>query len=450
MIELFDELRTCDDVRSLGSRQIGEGLRMDYKEDLRLTKSGRKELAKDVSALANAEGGLLVVGVRDPEREGEPPKPEDFVGMAAKETLARDVASSLLDSAAPPLQPRVRLTEDDFEDARTGERRRFLLIGTAPSPRLHQVTAGGDDRFYVRAGYQNRRMGIEEVRLRLAAEASADERIDRLAEEEFARVGKVFDGGPRVAFVAVPTRPHRPTVEPASDEARRALGMYAGRQPPQHMPSKIPALLSPGYDSSKIFLPAGDGARYLYRSAFPPVTAEVRVRRDGLVSSARNEVELYSEPDERLWLRRPRPSDAVLVEVPEGEREADLAQGAALRAAEGYPSTVADLMPAVRLSPPVLLSAARGFLRFVRETYEHLGYTGPVRVEVRVTGGGSYLAVSADPEDRKPRFYFVSEQTELGASLEAERADLERREVELAKEISTRLAWHFGKEDFPA
>ncbi len=126
MIEIFDELRTCEDVRALRDRGIGEGLRMDYKEDLKLTKSGRKELAKDVCALANTEGGLLVIGVRDPKPEGEPPKPEDFVGMAAKETLARDVESSLLGSIAPALHPRVRLTEDDFLDSAGRERRRFL------------------------------------------------------------------------------------------------------------------------------------------------------------------------------------------------------------------------------------------------------------------------------------------------------------------------------------
>lgn len=449
MIELFDQLRTCDDVRGLADRGIGEGPRLDYKEDLKLTKSGKKELAKDVSALANAEGGLLVVGVKDPIREGEPPAQRDFVGIVAKDTLARDIESSLLGSIAPPLYAQVRLTEDDFLDVQEGERRRFLLIGAASSPRLHQVTAAGDNRFYVRAGYQNRPMGAEEVRLRLVAEANADEQIDRLAEEEFARLEKVFDGGPRVAFVAVPTGPHRPKVEPALDETRRTIGMYMRRQPPQHMPPTIPEILSPGYDSSKIFLPAGDGARYLYRSVVPAVTAEVRVRRDGLVSSARNEVELYSEAHQLLWLRRPNPSDAVLVEVPEGQRGANLTGEAARRAAEGYPSTVADFVPAVRLSPPIFLSAARGFSRFVRETHEYLGYPGPVRVEVRVNGGGSYLAVSADPEKRSRSFYFVSEWTEPRASIESDPADLERREAELAKTLASRIAWHFGQEDFP-
>ncbi|MEJ7842539.1 MAG: ATP-binding protein [Rubrobacter sp.] len=448
MIEFFDELRTCDDVRAFGMG-IGEGLRVDYKESLRLTKGGRKELAKDVSALANAEGGLLVVGVRDPAREGDPPAPEDFVGVAAKQTLARDVESSLLGSVSPPLNPLVRVTEDDFEDAQTGERRRFLLVGVVPSPRLHQVTTDNDLRFYARAGYQNRRMGVDEIRLRLAAEATVDERINRLAEAEFARIDRVFGGGPRVAFVAVPTQPHRPAVEPASDEARRALGMFMGRQPPQYLTSQVPEILSPGFDSSKIFLPAGDGARYFYLR-IPEVTAEVRVRRDGLISSARDYVELYSESDELLWLRRPQPSDAIVVRVPEHARSQDQTDDGVHRARSGYPSTVVDLLPAVRLTPAVLSAAVKGFLRFVSQTHGYLGYRGRARIEVRITGGGSYLTVPAEPEERTPRFYFISEQTELASSAEAGRADLEEREAELANELTTRLAWHFGQEDFPA
>ena len=81
MIELFDELRTCDDVRAFGTRGIGEGPMMDYKESISfreqgtLTEGAKKELARDVSALANAQGGMLVIGVKDPAREGEPPPP---------------------------------------------------------------------------------------------------------------------------------------------------------------------------------------------------------------------------------------------------------------------------------------------------------------------------------------------------------------------------------------
>lgn len=428
---------------------------MDYKEALvltgrgTLTASAKKEFARDVSALANADGGLLVVGVKDPGREGDPPAPEDFVGVAVAETFARDLESILLGTISPPLYPLVRVTEDDFEDPEDGERRRFVIVGARRGSRLHQVTAGGDFRFYRRAGYQNRPMDEGEVRLRITAETMAWADTEKLLRVEVARIGQVFEGGPRVAFVAVPTAPHRFAVEPATGDVSRQLDVYLRRQPPRYAPSGV-AVVSPGFDGSRAFVPAGDGARSFYRMTNPAITAEVRVRRDGLVSSARDFVEMYSEPRERLWLRKPEPWHEVFVPVLEEEFGPSTMDEALRRARGGHPSTVAGLAPAVRLNPPALLAAAKGFLMFVREAHRLLGYYGSVRVEARVSGGDYYLAAAAPPVGSPPRFYFVSEQTELRSSVEADRADLERREAELAKEISTRLAWHFGQEDFPA
>ena len=51
----IEELHTCADVRAFADWGVGEGLRMDYKEEIRLTRGGLKELAEDVSALPNAE-----------------------------------------------------------------------------------------------------------------------------------------------------------------------------------------------------------------------------------------------------------------------------------------------------------------------------------------------------------------------------------------------------------
>jgi hypothetical protein len=90
----------------------------------------------------------------------------------------------------------------------------------------------------------------------------------------------------------------------------------------------------------------------------------------------------------------------------------------------------------------------RGFLRFVDDAYGYLGYLGPVRVEARVSGGSSYLAVPFPPEGAQRRFYRVSEQTELRYSIKVEHQILAKREAELAGDILTRLAWHFGLEDF--
>lgn len=453
MIELYDELSTCEDVRSLGIRGVGEGPRMDYKEAFALTGRGtltagaRKELARDVSALANAEGGLLVIGVKDPAREGDAPAPEDFVGVAVTDTFARDLESMLLDAMSPPFYPRVKATEDDFEAPETGERRRFVLVGARRSPRLLQVTAGGDYRFYRRAGYQNRPMDAGEVRLRIAAETAAGAEADVLLREEAARIGRVFGGGPRVAFVAVPTAPHRFAVEPASWEARNRFQQFAGRQPPRRAPSGVD-VLSPGFDGSQMFVPAGDGARSFYRMKQPDITAEVRVRRDGLVSSARDFVEIHSEPDERLRLRKPEPWHEVFVPVPEEEYGPGMVEEALRRTRDGEPSTVAGLTPAVRIDPPMLLAAAKGFLLFLRQVHELLGYPGSVRVDARVSGGDHYLATVAPPAGAEPRFFFVSEHTQLRSSVEAEQQDLAGREADLAESLLTHLAWHFGIDAF--
>jgi len=453
LIELYDELRTCEDVRSLGTRGIGEGPGMDYKEALALTGRGtltasaKKELARDVSALANAEGGLLVIGVRDPEREGDAPAPEDFVGVTVSETFARDLESVLLGTISPPPYPLVRVTEDDFGDPESGERRRFVIVGARRASRLLQVTAGGDSRFYRRVGYQNRPMDGDEVRLRIAAETTAQAEVDELLLAEEARIGRVFEGGPRVAFVAVPTVSHRVAVEPASGDALRKFQQLAGRQPPRNAPSGVD-ILSPGFDGSRMFVPAGDGARSFYRDVRPDVTAEVRVRRDGLVSSARDAVELYSQPDEHLWLRKPQPWHEVFVPVPDEELGTESMEEALRQARGGRPSTVASLTPAVRLDTPWLLAAVKGFLLFVRQTHEFLGYPGPARVEALISGGDRFLAVAAPPVGAEPRFYFVSEQTELRSSVEAEQRDLARREAELVEEIMTRLAWHFAIDSF--
>lgn len=440
-------MRTCADVRALATRGIGEGPTIDYKLGISftsrntLTAGSKKELARDVSALANAQGGLLVIGVKDPEREGEPPASEDFVGVAVPDTFARDLESSLLGSVIPPMNSFVRVTEDAFEHSGSGERRRFVVVGVRRGSRLHQVTAGGDYRFYRRAGYQNRPLDVDEVRLRLTTEASARAKIDELVNTEADRIARVFEYGPRAAFIAVPIAPHRFAVEPASNDALRQLHTYLRMHPSRSYTSDVD-VLSPGFDPSRAFVPAGDGARYFYRDGTLPVTAEVRVRQDGLTSSARDYVEMHIEVRERLWLHKPDPGREIFVEVAKEERRG-LGENVQ-RVNQGYPSYIVDIAPAVQLDPSMLRASAKGFLRFVHQAYDFLGYLGPVRVETLVSGGDSYVAVVAQPKRVEPHMYHVSELTEMRCSIESEHRDLASREAELTEEMLTQLARHFG------
>ena len=130
-MERYERLRTCADVRAL-RHGIGESLTLDYKEKL----GGRRDLAADVCALANTQGGVLVVGVKNPEPEGSPPKdPGDFRGVPVEADMVLRVESQILDAISPRVFPRIRTTEDTFEQ--DGVERCFLLIEVPASSQLH-------------------------------------------------------------------------------------------------------------------------------------------------------------------------------------------------------------------------------------------------------------------------------------------------------------------------
>lgn len=167
MRDRYEETETCDDVRALAAVGIGESLTLDYKQELKGGSKGRKDLAADVCAFANTQGGFLMVGVRDPEPEGTPPKdPDDFCGVKPEPDLVHKVESRLLDSISPRVYTQVKTTTDTFTNA-DEEERRFLLIRVPAGSQLHQVAVDRDFKFYRRAVYQNRAITNVEVRERM-------------------------------------------------------------------------------------------------------------------------------------------------------------------------------------------------------------------------------------------------------------------------------------------
>ncbi|MGW7097527.1 AlbA family DNA-binding domain-containing protein [Streptomyces sp. NPDC054874] len=61
---------TEDDLQRAVDSQIPEGVDLDWKKDFYPgTDAGKKELAKDVCAMANTAGGMVVVGVDDGKQD---------------------------------------------------------------------------------------------------------------------------------------------------------------------------------------------------------------------------------------------------------------------------------------------------------------------------------------------------------------------------------------------
>jgi hypothetical protein len=92
---------TADEVRQLVTDHIAEDVNLDYKEkayDPRDPNSGA-ELLKDVSAFANADGGYLVIGVRD---DGAGCAAE-FVNVPNAESARQSMISRCLEKIEPRL-----------------------------------------------------------------------------------------------------------------------------------------------------------------------------------------------------------------------------------------------------------------------------------------------------------------------------------------------------------
>jgi hypothetical protein len=262
-VDRYERLRTCDDLFALAKRGVGESLTLDYKEKL----SGkRRDLARDVCALANTQGGVLVVGVKDPKPEGSPPKyPQDFVGVPVEEDLVHRVESQLLDTISPRVFPIVRATDDTFPHE--GKEKCFLLIQVPASPELHQVTVERDFKHYRRAEYQNRPMSYDEVRRRVEEILAAQRGTSALFEEEISRLRGIM-AGPYTVFLTAPTVGHRLAVEPADPAVRSELTLL-GRK------LALPDAEGP-LTSAAEFLPAGDGVRSVGRLASFAAITECR------------------------------------------------------------------------------------------------------------------------------------------------------------------------------
>jgi len=146
LIELEEE-----DLLALVRRGVSESLYLDYKRALPKNRDGRKELAKDVAAFANAYGGYLIYGVRE---EGGVAK--EIVGLELQDP---DREISALEHAIRDLtEPQVEVHVAPVELSNG----RYVLV--VEVPRSLNAPHMADGRFYRRAGRSSAPMGYMDIR----------------------------------------------------------------------------------------------------------------------------------------------------------------------------------------------------------------------------------------------------------------------------------------------
>jgi len=149
----FDDIDESD-IKELVEQREAESYRLDFKRQAYDRTRDKKELRCDVTAMANASGGYLLLGVEEDVNN----RAEKIVSVPAAETEAEwteKVWSTGIEPRIPGIRQKVvKTSEGDV-----------IVIFVARSTRApHMVSFDGDDHFYIRHGTNRHHMTLDEIR----------------------------------------------------------------------------------------------------------------------------------------------------------------------------------------------------------------------------------------------------------------------------------------------
>ena len=183
---------SLDDIRLLVDNRVPEGPYLDYKETPYSGRpQDRREMLRDVIALANAEGGYLVLGVR----EDGAGRPVELIPFDNPQDIAQAMHQTCLDGV------RDRIEGLEVRAFETGFNQGIIVVHVPPSDwRPHMVSLNKRTDFYRRYETDKRSMTIGEIREMILA----NPRFRQLVELELRTRGELAAGVSRVEGVIPP------------------------------------------------------------------------------------------------------------------------------------------------------------------------------------------------------------------------------------------------------
>lgn len=127
------KLKTITDLQKLIQDEIEESTVLEYKGSFAIQNpKWKEELAKDVSALANSNGGNIIFGIREKESVGGNSIPKELLPIPNTE-MSKDKLSQLLSSNIQPIIDGLEITYIPF-DHKSG----FYVVFVPRSNTAHQ------------------------------------------------------------------------------------------------------------------------------------------------------------------------------------------------------------------------------------------------------------------------------------------------------------------------
>ncbi len=149
---------TENKLQNFITSEIEESLTLEYKSAEALGKSDHQktEITKDVSAMANSAGGLLIYGIREFAENDKRHLPEKFVPVNRSE-FPREWLEQIINS----IRPRIDGIFIHSVQLSTGENDVVYIVEIPQSNTAHQTR---DNRYYKRFNFQSVPMEDYEVR----------------------------------------------------------------------------------------------------------------------------------------------------------------------------------------------------------------------------------------------------------------------------------------------
>jgi hypothetical protein len=168
--------------------EIEESLTLEYKaaEALDRVDAKKKEITKDVSAMANSAGGILIYGIAESSEENRRHLPEKITPVDRR-LFPREWVEQIIQA----IRPRVDGIIIHSVNLGSGENDTAYIIEIPQSNTAHQAS---DHRYYKRFNFQAVPMEDYEIRDVMFREQTPNIALKFLIEINFQPIGIYFDG----------------------------------------------------------------------------------------------------------------------------------------------------------------------------------------------------------------------------------------------------------------
>ncbi len=159
-----------DSIQTLIDNKERESSILEYKQEITGSEHEKKELSKDVSAMANTEGGYLIIGIK--EKDGQAASITGTSKLIGRQPVELWLENILITNVRPKVSIKPKVIPIN-----TNQDKVIVIVYIPQSSRRpHMVIAEGRNSYYVRHNYQATYADEHEVRsMFLESKTSEDE-----------------------------------------------------------------------------------------------------------------------------------------------------------------------------------------------------------------------------------------------------------------------------------